>query len=119
MNETCEGVTIEYQENIPVVTVNTDLRGDAVKFKSLLKDLIDSNKRIIIVVGEKNYLYDEFVGISVSAVKNAYRQNKKVAFVCAPQHQYDMLDIMNLIKVLDVFRNLEDAISYLKKEDEK
>lgn len=118
MIEICEDVTLEYRDSIPVITVNTDLRCDAVKFKNSLRETIENHPQIVLVVGEENYLYDEFLAISVSGLKNADIQNVKLALVCAPQHQYNMLEVTRLTKIFDVFRNLEDAIVFFKKDGE-
>ena len=117
MNETRECVTIEYQDGIPIITVDTDLRGDDLdKFKNSFRDAIENYKRIVVVVGENNFLYDEFIAISVSGLKNAQRQDVKIALVCAPQHQYEMLEVIRLTKVFTVFRSLEEAIAHLTDE---
>lgn len=117
MDEKHEGVTVEYKDDFPIITVDTDLRGDDLdKFKNSFRDAVDNYKRIVVVVGENNFLYDEFIGISVSGLKNAQRQGVKIALVCAPQHQYDMLEVIRLTKVFDVFRSLEEAVVFLTDE---
>ncbi len=117
MNEKNKKFTIEYKDDIAVIRIGEDVYGsDAMELKDTIRETIENYKRIVVVLGEDNYLDDATLGIIVSGFKMAHQKKVKMSICCEHQKQYDTFEILRLNKVFPIFMSMEEAMAHLTDE---
>ena len=103
----------ERQEGVIVKQVHLTraTKDHAEKFKKfLLKDINEKNNKVIVDLTECEFIDSTFISTLVIALKSVNKLKGSLKLVAVQSDVLSILELTGLVKVFDVFKNLNEAM---------
>jgi len=107
-------IHISQKENVAIVSFDNDTKINASispNLKSSIIDLFQSKpQKLIFDLTHVKFIDSAGFGALISILKIAQKENASFVLCCLSPEVADLMEIMQLDKVFDIFQNLEQAL---------
>lgn len=111
-------IKVREEDSIVIFTVDSSILQEHVPvFRERLNDIIDKKKRwIIFDMLEANYISSIGISVILEIKKKANEINGEVVFANVNQLIMNLFEVTDLLKTLEVYDSVDEAVESLKKK---